>query len=158
MSGRNREVEAQPSAFDFVGQTPSGADWCQGKLGAPGRKDMKEMTCREFDEVVHGFVRTELLDVSVREAALEHAAHCELCAARMADATALAEATEMMGNSARGVQTPAHVESALLAAYRNHHRRASWRRSVEWASVGAAAAVLLVYLWTVGGRPGGPWA
>ena len=38
---------------------------------------MKEMTCREFDEVVHGFVRMELLDVNAREAAVEHAAHCE---------------------------------------------------------------------------------
>ena len=58
---------------------------------------MEEMTCREFDEVVHGFVRMELLDVSLREAALEHAAHCDLCSGRMADAAALAEATEIMG-------------------------------------------------------------
>ena len=116
---------------------------------------MKEMTCREFDEVVHGFVRMELLDVNVREAALEHAAHCELCSERMADAMALAEASEMMGKSTRGEHTPARVEAALLAAFRNHHRRASWRRTLEWASVGAAAAVLLVFLWTVSGRSRG---
>jgi hypothetical protein len=117
---------------------------------------MKEMTCREFDEVVHGFVRMELLDVNVREAALEHAAHCELCSERMADAAALAEASEMMGKSARGEQTPPRVEASLVAAFRNHHRRASWRRTLEWASVGAAAAVLLVFLWTVSGRSKGP--
>jgi len=116
---------------------------------------MMEMTCREFDEVVHGFVRMELLDVNLREAALEHAAHCELCAERMMDATALADVSETAGRSARGEQTPLHVEAALLAAFRNHHRRASWRRSVEWASVGAAAAVLLVFLWTVSGRSKG---
>jgi hypothetical protein len=91
----------------------------------------------------------------VREAVLEHAAHCELCAQRMADAATLAEATEMMGKSAREEQTPPHVEAALLAAFRNHHRRASWRRTLEWASVGAAAAVLLVFLWTVSGRSKG---
>ena len=34
---------------------------------------MSEMTCREFDQVVHGFVRMELLDMNLREAALEHA-------------------------------------------------------------------------------------
>jgi hypothetical protein len=116
---------------------------------------MKEMTCREFDEVVHGFVRMELLDVNAREAALEHAAHCELCSQRMADATALAEASEMMSKSAHAEQTPPRVEASLLAAYRNHHRRASWRRGLEWASVGAAAAVLLVFLWTVSGRSKG---
>ena len=116
---------------------------------------MKEMTCTEFDEVVHGFVRMELLDVNAREAALEHAAHCELCSQRMADAAALADASEMTGKSARGEQTPPRVEASLFAAYRNHHRRASWRRGVEWASVGAAAAVLLVFLWTVSGRSKG---
>jgi hypothetical protein len=116
---------------------------------------MNEMTCREFDEAVHGFVRMELLDVNVREAALEHAAHCELCSERMADAAALADYSEMMGKSARGEQTPAPVEAALLAAFRNHHRSASWRRTLEWASVGAAAAVLLVFLWTFSGRSRG---
>ena len=117
---------------------------------------MTEMTCREFDEVVHGFVRMELLDVNVREAALEHAAHCELCSQRMADAAALAEASEMIGGSARREQTPSHVEAQLLAAFRDHHRRASWRRTLEWGSVGAVAAVLLVFLWTVRGRSRGP--
>jgi hypothetical protein len=113
---------------------------------------MSEMTCREFDEVVHGFVRMELLDVNVREAALEHASRCELCSQRMVDATALAEASEMTAKGARGDQAPPRVEASLLAAFRNHHRRASWRRGLEWASVGATAAVLLVILWTVGGR------
>ena len=116
---------------------------------------MTEMTCREFDEIVHGFVRMELLDVNAREAVLEHAAHCELCSQRMADAAALAEASEMMGQSARGEQAPPRVEASLLAAYRNHHRRASWRRTIEWARVGAAAAVLLIFLWTVSGRSKG---
>jgi hypothetical protein len=116
---------------------------------------MSEMTCREFDEVVHGFVRMELLDVHVREAALEHAAQCELCSRRMADAATLAEASEMLVKSARGEQTPAHVEASLVAAFHSHHRRASWRRTWEWASVGAAAAVLLIFLWTVSGRSKG---
>ncbi len=113
---------------------------------------MTEMTCREFDEVVHGFVRMELLDVNVREAALEHAAHCELCTERMADAAALAEVSETMGKRAREEQAPAAVEASLVAAFRNQHRRAAWRRTVEWASVGAAAAVLLIFLWTAGGH------
>jgi hypothetical protein len=117
---------------------------------------MSEMTCREFDEAVHDFVRMDLLDVNVREAVLEHAAHCELCSQRMADAAALVEAAEAMGKSAQAERAPAHVEASVLAAYRNHHRRASWRRSWEWASVGAAAAVLLIFLWTVVGRSKGP--
>jgi hypothetical protein len=114
---------------------------------------MNEMTCREFDEIVHAFVRMELLDVNLREAALEHAAHCESCSQRMADAAVLAEASELIGESARAEQTPPQVETVLMGAFRSHHRRASWRRTLEWASVGAAAAVLLVFLWTVTGHP-----
>lgn len=116
---------------------------------------MSELTCREFDEIVHGFVRMDLLDVNLREAALEHAAHCELCAGRMADAAALAEATEAIGMSAREMQAPSHVETSLRVAFRSHHRRATWRRTLEWASVGASAAVLLIFLWTANGRSRG---
>jgi hypothetical protein len=116
---------------------------------------MSDMTCREFDEIVHGFVRMELLDVNVRESALEHAAHCELCSERMGDAAALAEASEMMGINAREMQTPARVEASLVSAFRNHHRRVTWRRTLEWASLGASAAVLLIFLWTASGRSKG---
>lgn len=112
---------------------------------------MTDMTCREFDEIVHGFVRMELLDVSMREAALEHAAQCELCSQRMTDAAILAEASEMIGKNAPS-GAPPHVEASLLAAFRHHHRRASWRRTLEWVSVGAAAAVLLMFLWAGSGR------
>jgi hypothetical protein len=55
---------------------------------------MNGMTCRQFDEVVHAFVRMELLDMSVREAVIEHAAHCDNCALRIGEAGALAEVTE----------------------------------------------------------------
>jgi hypothetical protein len=117
---------------------------------------MNEMTCREFDEIVHGYVRMELLDVRLREAALEHTAVCSLCANRMAEAIALAEATEAGSRRVQHQQTPPRVEAALLVEFRSHRRRASWRRTIEWSSVGAAAAVLLIVLWTVGFRPKGP--
>ena len=113
---------------------------------------MTEMTCREFDEVVHGFVRMELLDLKVREAALEHAAHCALCSERMADAAALSEISGMMRQSVREEQTPLHVEGAVVSAFHSHQSRASWKRGLEWASVGAAAAVLIIFLWAANGR------
>jgi hypothetical protein len=114
---------------------------------------MNVMTCREFDEVVHGFVRMEVLDVTLREAALDHAARCSACAERLAEATALAEASESAGKSLREQQTPPGVEATVLAAFRSHHRRAAWRRTFEWAAIGVAAAMVLVYLWAAAG----PW-
>jgi hypothetical protein len=111
---------------------------------------MNGMTCREFDEVVHGFVRMELLDVSLREAVIEHAAHCDNCAERLGEAGMLAEITETAAGSVRGQQTPPNVEAALLSTFRNQRRRRHttlWR-GFEWAATIAAAAMLAAILWT----------
>jgi hypothetical protein len=116
---------------------------------------MSEIACRKFDQVVHGLVRMELLDVNAREAALEHASRCASCAERMAEAMALAEASEFAGKAVQDMQTPPRVEAALVAAFRTHHRRAAWRRTLEWSAVGAAAAVLLAFVWISGGRSNG---
>ena len=111
---------------------------------------MNGMTCREFDEVVHGFVRMELLDVTLREAVVEHAAHCNNCAERMGEAGVLAEVTEAAAGSVRNQQAPPNVEAALLSAFRNQRRRGhtTLLRTLEWAAAGAAAAMLAAMLWT----------
>jgi hypothetical protein len=111
---------------------------------------MSGMTCREFDEVVHGFVRMELLDVSLREAVIEHAAHCENCAERLGEAGVLAEVTEAAAGSIREQQAPPNVEGALLSAFRNQRwrRHTPMWRTFEWAAAGAAAALLAAVLWT----------
>jgi hypothetical protein len=113
---------------------------------------MNEMTCRDFDEIVHAYVRMELLDVRLRDAVLEHTAVCANCAERLTEAIALADATDAESRRVQVLQTPAHVEAALLTEFRSHQRRASWRRTFEWASVGAAAAVILIIFWTAGIR------
>ncbi len=109
---------------------------------------MNGMTCREFDEVVHGFVRMELLDVTLREAVIEHAAHCDNCAERLGEAGVLAEITETAAGRVRGQQTPPNVEAALLSAFRNQRRRVTLWRGFEWAATVAAAAMLAGILWT----------
>src|SRR5712664_3120119 len=111
---------------------------------------MNGMTCREFDEVVHGFVRMELLDVSLREAVIEHAAHCDNCAERLGEAGVLAEITETTAGSVREEQAPPHVEAARLSALRNQssRQRVTLWRGFEWAAAVVAAALLAVILWT----------
>ena len=89
------------------------------------------------------------------EAMLEHAAHCNNCAERMTEASALAESTEAAAESVREQQAPPNVEVALLVAFRNRHRRTVWWRTFEWAAAGAAVAMLLIVLWTSAGRTKG---
>jgi hypothetical protein len=110
---------------------------------------MNGMTCREFDEVVHRFVRMELLDVSLREAVIEHAAHCDNCALRMGEAGVLAEVTEAAAGSVHDLQAPPSVEATLLSAFRNQRRgrhSVTWR-TFAWAATGAAVATLAAVLW-----------
>ena len=113
---------------------------------------MNGMTCREFDEVVHGYVRMELLDVRLREAALEHTINCSMCAERMLEAIALADASSALAGQMRNLQAPPPVEDAVLSAFRAHTRRKAWRRTFRWVAVGSAAAALLIVFWTLGLR------
>jgi hypothetical protein len=105
------------------------------------------MTCRDFDEIVHGLVRLELLDVNLREAALEHAARCSQCEERMAHARLLSEATELAASRAQEHGAAPHVEAVLLTAFRNRRRRATWWRTMEWATATAAAVALAGFFW-----------
>jgi hypothetical protein len=115
---------------------------------------MNEITCREFDQAVHGFVRMELLDMSMRDAVIEHAAHCNHCAQRMREAGVLAEVNAAAAESARELQAPPEIEAALLSAFRNRRvrRHAALWRTFEWAAAGTAAAVLALLLWTSSNR------
>lgn len=112
---------------------------------------MTPMTCTEFEGRVHDFVRMELLDVTEREAMLEHAAQCSKCSERMSEAMALAEASQAAAESAPVGEAPARIEATVLAAFREHHRRRSWRLTFEWAGAGVTAAVLLALLWMMSG-------
>jgi hypothetical protein len=116
---------------------------------------MSGMTCREFDEVVHGFVRMELLDVTLREAVIEHAAHCDNCAERMGEASLLAEVTEAAAGSVRELRAPPSIEAALLSSFRNqrYRRHRTLWRTFEWAAAGAAAAMMAAVLWTSSPHP-----
>jgi hypothetical protein len=113
---------------------------------------MNAMTCREFDEAVHGFVRMELLDVVVRELLLDHAAHCSNCADRMGEAKLLAELTEAAADNAAKEESPPSVEAALLSEFRKYQQRANWRHRYEWIAAGAIAATVLFLVWSYAGR------
>ena len=116
---------------------------------------MNTMTCREFDEAVHGFVRMELLDVVVRESLLDHAARCSNCADRMGEAKLLAELTEAAVANVSKEESPPRVEALLLAEFRKHNQGAIWRHRVEWVAAGAIAATVLFFVWTYAGRQSG---
>jgi len=109
---------------------------------------MERMTCRQFQDVVHAMVRMELLDLRARDAAHDHAESCAACAALLAEAERLDAWTEAVARSTAHEETPAHVEEALLAQFRQEHsRRALWGWRWEWAASGLIAASMALLVW-----------
>lgn len=110
------------------------------------------MTCAEFDTVVHDVARPGALDKPSAVIAKFHAQTCERCAARLAQAQVLASALEAVAQDSADLGAPAHLEPALVSAFREHRRslerkqhrqRRTRLRWLEWSALAAAAAVLL---------------
>jgi hypothetical protein len=110
------------------------------------------MNCAEFESIVQEVARPNTLDKAAATMAKFHAQTCERCAARLAQAQLLALALDATAQDSAGLETPAHLESTLVFAFREHHRgleRARHRelrarlRWLEGSALVAAAAVLL---------------
>lgn len=110
------------------------------------------MNCQEFELIVHdlaGNGAPEADAVNYWEQGLFHAQECDRCSTLFAEARSLRSSLQRLAISDRELTAPAHVEVALLQAFRNrtsvqplHHRN-------RWALAGsvlAAAAVVLLAL------------
>jgi hypothetical protein len=113
------------------------------------------MSCADFEKIVHELARDdgrEVLGEAATVMARFHAETCEACAARLAEARALALALADVAQSASREEAPEHVEALLMVRFREQYRgmeRVRYRerqrrlRWAEWASLAAAAAALL---------------
>ena len=110
------------------------------------------MTCAEFDTIVHDVARPDALDKPAAVIAKFHAQTCERCAARLSQVQLLANALEAVAQDSADLGAPAHLEPALVSAFREHRRslereqhrqRRTRLRWLEWSALAAAAAVLL---------------
>jgi hypothetical protein len=99
------------------------------------------MNCREFDDAVFELAREWGADV----AALAHAEACSRCAARLGNEREVAAALRALATDSQGLEAPARVERALIAAYRRGARaRPAGRSGALWPIWGVAAAVVLL--------------
>jgi hypothetical protein len=109
------------------------------------------MSCRNIETIIPELARGQMLEARAKEDALAHMEACERCAARFADEQTLTSGLRaVVAVSAASAATPAHVEAALLAAFRQRaaspfatprqSNAAMWKR---W-SIAAAAVILVV--------------
>jgi hypothetical protein len=108
------------------------------------------MSCRNIETIITELARGQMLEARVKEDALAHLEACERCAAHFADQQTLTSGLRAaVAESATSVEAPAHVEAALLSAFRQRaaspfaiprqSNAAMWKR---WSI--AAAAVIIV--------------
>jgi hypothetical protein len=109
------------------------------------------MNCQLFEELIVDLVRENGLEDSVRSQALAHAEFCARCSARLESQRALSTAFKLA--SAEGGEAPAHVETALLSAYRARQAKTPWEvsssrtaRLIPYGYWGIAAALLVALL------------
>ena len=110
------------------------------------------MNCHDLEAVAGDLARGHLMDAAQREKALAHAASCACCASRLADERALTDGLRFVANAANE-ETPARVEAALLAAFRQQRAALptvaparTGRRQWLYAAAGVAAVALIVTL------------
>src|SRR5579863_10582361 len=103
-----------------------------------------KMTCAEFENIVHEVARPDSPDKAAAVIAKFHAQTCQRCAARLAQAQLLALAFDAAAEDSAQLGAPAHLETALVSAFREHHRglertkhrqRRTRLRWLEWAAL-----------------------
>jgi hypothetical protein len=76
------------------------------------------MNCQDFEKLALALARNRLLDATTRAQGLAHAGACERCATRLAEERALLAGVRAVVAEIAEEEAPAHVEAALLAAFR----------------------------------------
>ena len=109
------------------------------------------MDCKEFENVLDDLERETPMPAGVRGRALQHAESCGYCRGRLASARLLSLELQALARKDENLQTPAHVEASLLAAFRQKTARPAraWK-NLSWA---AAAAVVALATWLLAAQP-----
>jgi hypothetical protein len=102
------------------------------------------MTCSQFEEILNDLDRAGMPEGALRESALAHAEACSPCARLLTETESLDFALQAIAAHEAERHAPAHVEAALLQAFRQEKEAASGPRN-RWqlAALATAAAILL---------------
>jgi hypothetical protein len=110
------------------------------------------MSCRNVETVITELARGQMMEARTKEDAIIHMEDCQRCAARFTNEQTLTNGLRAVTVSAASIETPARVEAALLAAFRQGATSAhvpvdtsARPLATPWLpwSIAAAAAILI---------------
>jgi len=106
--------------------------------------EIVHLTCKQFEEILNDLDRAGMPEGALRESALAHAEQCSACARLLTETESLDFALQALAAQEADAHASAHVEAALLRAFRQE-KHASSRPRVWWqiAALATAAALLL---------------
>jgi hypothetical protein len=102
------------------------------------------MDCTQFEEILSDLNRPEITGTALRESALAHAESCSRCAKLLAEAESLDQGFRALAAVERDLRAPERVEAIVLQEFRRRRDAVSGRRIGRQATLGIAAAILLV--------------
>jgi hypothetical protein len=83
------------------------------------------MNCNDFDLIALALARAQVMDAAGRELSLAHARGCVRCATQLASERFLLAGARAVAAEIATEEAPARVETALLAAFREHRKVAN---------------------------------
>jgi len=113
------------------------------------------MNCQNFESIITDLTRDQIIEATVRQAAIDHAEHCAVCGRRFADENTLTAALRDVAMETQVCKPSANLEEALLKAFRestinftgcaaNANDSSINQRYLKY--VGVAAAIVVVIL------------
>ena len=109
------------------------------------------MNCQEFEKLTFALARQPVFDDALHQQSLIHAEACARCADGLLEARMLVESVRTVAAEINREAAPAHVEAALLDAFRNRQPvpvsvlPVKRTRVAHWKPVALAAGVLILF-------------
>ncbi|HYJ88863.1 MAG TPA: hypothetical protein VEW46_22555 [Pyrinomonadaceae bacterium] len=104
------------------------------------------MNCQSFENSLTDLARQHPLEATALADAQAHAGSCSSCALRLEEQNVLTAGFRSLVEQMRTIETPSHLESRLMEAFREGRRPPQRTQAPgrAWFAVAAVAAVLLV--------------
>ena len=111
-----------------------GNEFCFTSSGEVASTESTQMICQQFEQLAPQIAHNELRDAKLLQDAINHAASCAACDAILVEARELAASVASLAAHDKALDSAAHLEFTLRAAFAREHAGGS-----TWSTVNRLA-------------------